>query len=145
MLVYQSGAPQVNEIAKWSIGNSGSPPSVQGWTQGVLKTVGINNDESRTNALVANTKGIAAWVDIVSAGTLGDTKMTIAPNSTGEMVVEECLKKYNVSFDSLTNCVYTSTQENIFASLSDPDGNDLIFLLHYSTQTGVVASGPSQS
>ena len=61
--------------------------NVQGWTQGVLKTVGINNDESSTNALVANAKGIASWASILAAGTLGDTSMTINPNSTGEFVV----------------------------------------------------------
>jgi len=82
----------VNEISKWSVGNAGSPPNVQGWTQGVLKTVGINNDESSTNALVANAEGIASWASILAAGTLGDTRMTINPNSTGEFVVEECLK-----------------------------------------------------
>eukprot|EP00984_Skeletonema_dohrnii_P037730 scaffold40104_cov222-Skeletonema_dohrnii-CCMP3373.AAC.2 len=124
LLVYQSGAPQVNEISKWSVGNAGSPPNVQGWTQGVLKTVGINNDESSTNALVANAEGIASWASILAAGTLGDTRMTINPNSTGEFVVEECLKKYNVSFDPVTNFIYNTTQEGVFSSLSDPDGND---------------------
>jgi len=122
--VYRSGAPQVNEISTWSVGSAGSPPNIQGWTQGVLKTVGINNDESSTNALVANAKGIASWASILAAGTLGDTKITISPNSTGELVVEECLKKYNVSFDPLSNFVYNSTQVGVFASLSDPEGND---------------------
>ena len=64
---------------------------------------------------------------------MGDTKLTITPNSTGEMVVEECLKKYNVSFDPLTNFVYNSTQVGVFASLSDPDGNDFMMLLMLET------------
>ena len=38
------------------------PPNVQGWTEGVLKTYGINNDESRTNVLVANIKGLELFV-----------------------------------------------------------------------------------
>ena len=97
LLVYQSGAPQVADIdTKWSIGNTGGVPNINpGWTTGVLNTVGIDNDESLTNALVANPKGIAAWESIKEAGTLGDTKIMLAGNSTGEFVVEKCLEKYS--------------------------------------------------
>lgn len=114
----------MNEISTWSIGSAGSPPNIQGWTKGVLKTAGINNDESIANALVANADGIAAWDGIVAAGTLGDTKIIVPPTSTGELVVEECLKKYNVSFDPLTNFVYNSSAVGVLDSLSAPDGVD---------------------
>ena len=113
---------------KWSIGNTGGVPNINpGWTTGVLKTVGINNDESLTNALVANPKGQAAWESIKEAGTLGDTKIMLAGNSTGELVVEKCLEKYNVSFDPATNFVYDSDQQSIFESLSSQDDNGLDF------------------
>lgn len=121
--VYQSGAPQVYDIdTKWSIGNTGGVPNINpGVTTGVLKTVGINNDESKTNALVANPKGLEAWAGILEAGTLGDTKISLTGNSTAEFVVEKCLEKYNVSFDPAANFVYDGDQISIFESLSNPD------------------------
>lgn len=122
--VYASGAPQVDEISTWSIGSAGSPPNIKGWTEGVLKTAGINNDESIANALVANADGIASWASIVAAGTLGDTKIIVPPTSTADLVVEECLKKHNVSFDPLNNFVYNSSTVGVLASLSDPDGSN---------------------
>ncbi|KAL7493181.1 hypothetical protein ACHAWT_005297 [Skeletonema menzelii] len=122
--VYRSGAPQVMEISTWSIGSAGSPPNIQGWNKGVLVTAGINNDESVANALVANADGIASWDSIVAAGTLGDTKITVPPTSTAELVVEACLKKYNISFDPLNNFDYNSTNIGVLASLSDPDGSN---------------------
>lgn len=116
----------MKDASSWDIGIAGGPPQVQGWTESVLKTVGINNDESLTNALVANGRGMAAWSDIVSAGTLGDTKITVSPNSTAEFVVEECLKMHNISFDPIINFVNDSTQKGVAASLSDPDGKTLV-------------------
>lgn len=140
--MYTSGAPQVNEISEWSVGIAGSPSNIQGWTQGVLKTVGINNDEPVTNALVANADGIASWVGILAAGTLGDTKITVSPNSTGELVVEECLKKYNVSFDPLVNFDYNSAQVGVLASLSDPDGNNFGSLWAPTLYSAIDTWGP---
>jgi len=141
--VYASGAPQVNEISKWSLGSAGSPPNIQGWKEGVLRTVGITNDESATSALVANADGIASWASIVAAGTLGeDTKITVSPYSTGEMVVEKCLKKYNVSFDPLINFDYNSTQAGVLASLSDPYGNNFGSLWAPTLYSAVETWGP---
>lgn len=132
----------MNEISKWSVGSAGSSPNIQGWTQGILKTVGINNDESATNALVANADGIASWAGILAAGTLGDTKITVSPNSTGELVVEECLKKYNVSFDPVVNFDYNSIQVDILSSLSDPNGNDFGSLWAPTLYSAVETWGP---
>ena len=118
----------MDDIDTWSIGNTGSFPNINpGWTTGVLKTIGIDNEQSLTNALVANPKGQAAWESIKEAGTLGDTKIMLAGNSTAEFVVEKCLEKYNVSFDPATNFVYDGDQMSIFESLSSPDDNGLDF------------------
>ena len=118
----------MRDIDTWSIGNTGSFPTINpGWTTGVLKTIGIDNEQSVTNALVANPKGQAAWESIKEAGTLGDAKIMLAGNSTAEFVVEKCLEKYNVSFDPATNFVYDGDQMSIFESLSSPDDNGLDF------------------
>ena len=118
----------MKDIDTWTIGNTGSFPTINpGWTTGVLKTIGIDNEQSVTNALVANPKGQAAWDSIKEAGTLGDFKIMLAAKSTGELVVEKCLEKYNVSFDPATNFVYDSDQMSIFESLSSPDDNGIDF------------------
>lgn len=124
MPIYQSGAPQVADVDKWLVGIAGGPPNTQGWSQDVVKTYGINNDESIANALVANEAGIAEWANIVAAGTLGDTKIAVNPVSTGEKAVEECLKKYNVSFDPATNFVYDSSNQWVLDQLSAPNGTN---------------------
>jgi len=99
--IYSSGAPQVNDAYEnkaWDLGGAGSVPNILGWSKG-LETIGINNEESDFNALVANADGVKDWLSIVEAGTLGDNKIVVTPNSTGEFAVEECLKFYNVTPD----------------------------------------------
>lgn len=127
MPIYQSGFPQVDDVDKWLVGIAGGPPNAYGWSKDVVKTYGINNDESTVNALVANEAGIAEWANIVAAGTLGDTKIAVNPVSTGEKAVEECLKKYNVSFDPSTNFVYDSSNQWVLDQLSAPNGTGTNF------------------
>lgn len=99
--VYLSGAPQVNDAYEnkaWDLGEAGSVPNILGWSKG-LETIGINNEEGDFNALVANAEGVKDWLSIVEAGTLGDNKIVVTPNSTGEFAVEKCLNFFNMTPD----------------------------------------------
>jgi ABC-type nitrate/sulfonate/bicarbonate transport system substrate-binding protein len=55
--------------------------------QGILN-IGISMDQSATNQLLGNQQGIAQWPPESMAG----TTICVSPNSTGEYVVQSCLK-----------------------------------------------------
>lgn len=72
----------MNEQA-WDVGAAGIVPNIVGGPQGI-ETIGISNDESATNAVVA-VEG-APWPPTSLDGTIAFTA-----NSTGEYAVEQCL------------------------------------------------------
>ena len=120
-VAYPSGGPQVAAAAEskaWDIGGAGVVPNILGWTKSI-ETIGISNDESATNALVANANGVVDWPTIVASGTLGDgVQMIITPNSTGQFAAEACLDHYGVEYDPDSNFLYSPDQAAVIAGMS---------------------------
>ena len=61
-VVYPAGAQQIAGAASksWDVGGTGSPPAVLGSQRYDIVTVGLTNDESATNAVLARKDKIAA-------------------------------------------------------------------------------------
>lgn len=96
---YPSGAPQVKdavEQAAWDFGGAGVVPNILGGPQGILG-VGISMDQSATNQLVGNAAGVAAWAESIS-----DLTIVVSPNSTGDYVVQACLKSQGFNIKDAT-------------------------------------------
>ena len=60
-----------------------------------IKTIGLTNDESAGNALVASSKKAAEFAKDPAAALRGQT-ITLTQNSTADFAVQSCLKKYGL-------------------------------------------------
>lgn len=99
---FAAGAPQVAALAAraWDAGGTGSAPAVLGAQRFGLLTVGITNDESAGNALVAR----RADVERIRANpsSLRGQQILLTTNSTGEYAAFACLEKWGLSRRDVT-------------------------------------------
>ncbi|MGG5820386.1 ABC transporter substrate-binding protein [Falsiroseomonas sp. HW251] len=99
---FAAGAPQVAALAAraWDAGGTGSAPAVLGAQRFGMLTVGITNDESAGNALVAR----RADVERIRAnpGSLRGQQILLTTNSTGEYATFACLEKWGLSRRDVT-------------------------------------------
>lgn len=93
---FAAGAPQVAALAAnaWEAGGTGSAPAVLGAQRFGLLTVGITNDESQGNALVARRRD----VERIRANpqSLKGQQVLLTTNSTGEYTVLACLQRWGL-------------------------------------------------
>lgn len=93
---FAAGAPQVAAVAakSWDAGGTGSAPAVLGAQRFGLVTIGITNDESAGNALVAR----KADVERIRANpaSLKGQQLLLTTNSTGEYAALACLDKWGL-------------------------------------------------
>jgi ABC-type nitrate/sulfonate/bicarbonate transport system substrate-binding protein len=94
---FPAGVPQIASAAakSWDVGGTGSVPAVLGHVRFGIKTIGITNDESAGNALVASGKKAAEFAKDPAAALRGQT-ITLTQNSTADFAVQSCLKKYGL-------------------------------------------------
>lgn len=94
---FAAGAPQVAALAAraWDAGGTGSAPAVLGAQRFGLLTIGITNDESAGNALVAR----RADVERIRANpaSLRGQQILLTTNSTGEYAALACLERWGLS------------------------------------------------
>jgi NitT/TauT family transport system substrate-binding protein len=94
---FAAGAPQVAALAAraWDVGGTGSAPAVLGAQRFGLMTIGITNDESAGNALVAR----RADVERIRANpaSLRGQQILLTTNSTGEYAALACLERWGLS------------------------------------------------
>ncbi len=94
---FAAGAPQVAAVAakSWDAGGTGSAPAVLGAQRFGLLTIGITNDESAGNALVAR----KADVDRIRANpaSLKGQQLLLTTNSTGEYAALACLERWGLN------------------------------------------------
>lgn len=99
---FAAGAPQVAALAAraWEAGGTGSAPAVLGAQRFGLLTIGITNDESRGNAVVAR----RADVERIRANpqVLKGQQILLTTNSTGEYAVLACLKSWGLDRRDVT-------------------------------------------
>jgi len=94
---FPAGVPQIAAAASksWDVGGTGGVPAVLGHVRFGLKTIGISNDESAGNALLA-TKATADKFTKDPASIKGQT-IVLTANSTGDYAVQSCLKRWGLA------------------------------------------------
>ncbi len=113
--VFPSGAPQVAAAASgsWDVGGTGSAPAVLGAARFDIVTIGITNDESAANALMAR----ADEVEAIRAdpGTLKGERLLVTTNSTGEYASAACIESFGLTYPDDVEVVNLNQQEIISA------------------------------
>ena len=99
--LFPSGAPQMAAAAakSWDVGGTGSAPAVLGAARFNIETVGITNDESDANVLMARKGEAQQFQDLSQAA---GKRLLLTTNSTGEYSVFSCLKKAGVDPSKVT-------------------------------------------
>ncbi len=99
---FPAGVPQIAAAnsKSWDVGGTGSVPAVLGHVRFGIKTIGLTNDESAGNALLAR-KEVAAKIARDPALIKGQT-ILLTSNSTGDYAVQACLKRYGLAKSDVT-------------------------------------------
>ena len=99
---FPAGVPQIAAAASksWDVGGTGSVPAVLGHVRFGIKTIGVTNDESAGNALLAR-KDVAEKIAKDPQSMKGQT-IVLTANSTGDYAVQSCLKKYGLAKADVT-------------------------------------------
>lgn len=94
---FPAGAPQVAAAASksWDVGGTGSAPAVLGAARFNILTIGITNDESAANVVMA--RGADAAKIVANPASLKGQQVLLTSNSTGEYSVLACLQKWGLS------------------------------------------------
>jgi NitT/TauT family transport system substrate-binding protein len=94
---FPAGAPQIAASAakSWDVGGTGSVPAVLGAVRFNILTIGISNDESKTNAiLVRGDKFDAIKAD---PKLLKGQRLLLTTNSTVDYASRKCLAKFGLA------------------------------------------------
>ncbi len=93
---FPAGVPQIAASAakSWDVGGTGSVPAVLGAARYNLLTIGITNDESVGNALLAS--GAKADAFVKNPGSIKGQTIVLTANSTGDYAVQACLQKWGL-------------------------------------------------
>jgi ABC-type nitrate/sulfonate/bicarbonate transport system substrate-binding protein len=94
--IFPAGVPQIAASAakSWDVGGVGSVPAVLGAARYNLLTIGITNDESVGNALLASRAKADAFVK--NPGSIKGQTIVLTANSTGDYAVQACLQKWGL-------------------------------------------------
>jgi len=94
---FPSGPPQVAASASksWDVGEAGSPPAVLGAVRYNLVTIGLSDDGSSINQILAHHGAAAALKKNPSS--LKGQQVLLTSNSTGEYATSSCLKHFGLS------------------------------------------------
>lgn len=95
---FPSGAPQMAAAAagSWDVGGTGSVPAVLGAARFDIVTIGITNDESAANDLMARGSDIKAIRS--DPKSLKGQRLLVTTNSTGEYVAAACMKSFGLNY-----------------------------------------------
>ncbi|WP_062562957.1 ABC transporter substrate-binding protein [Paracoccus aminovorans] len=93
-VTFPAGAPQIAaaQAKDWDVGGTGSVPAILGASRFGLKTIGLTNDESRTNAIMA----AKADIDAVKADPGVIDSLLVTTNSTADFTARACLQKWGI-------------------------------------------------
>ena len=113
---FPAGVPQIAASASksWDVGGTGSVPAILGQVRFGIKTVGLTNDESAANALLAS-KATADRFAKSPASIKGQT-IVLTSNSTGDYAVQSCLKKWGIAKSDVT--IKNMGQAEIISAMS---------------------------
>ena len=93
---FPAGVPQIAASASksWDVGGAGSVPATLGAVRYNIVTIGITNDESVGNALLATRDKADAFVR--NPGSIKGQTIVLTANSTGDYAVQSCLQKWGL-------------------------------------------------
>ncbi len=94
---FPAGAPQVAAAAarSWDVGGTGSVPAVLGAVRFNLMTIGITNDESKTNAVMV--RGDRFDAIRANPASLRGQRLLLTTNSTVHFAARRCLERLGVN------------------------------------------------
>ena len=118
---FPAGVPQIAAAASksWDVGGTGSVPAVLGHVRFGIKTIGVTNDESAGNALLAR-KDVADKFAKDPSSIKGQT-IVLTANSTGDYAVQSCLKKWGLSKSDVT--IKNMGQAEIISAMSSANAD----------------------
>jgi ABC-type nitrate/sulfonate/bicarbonate transport system substrate-binding protein len=99
---FPAGVPQIAASAakSWDVGGTGSVPATLGAVRYNLLTIGITNDESYGNALLATAKTADGFVK--NPASIKGQTIVLTANSTGDYAVQSCLAKWGLKKADVT-------------------------------------------
>ncbi len=118
---FPAGVPQIAASASksWDVGGTGGVPAVLGHVRFGIKTIGVSNDESAGNALLAR-KEVADKFAKDPASIKGQT-IVLTSNSTGDYAVQSCLKKWGIAKSDVT--IKNMGQAEIISAMSSANAD----------------------
>jgi NitT/TauT family transport system substrate-binding protein len=118
---FPAGVPQIAASASksWDVGGTGGVPAVLGHVRFGIKTIGVTNDESAGNALLAS-KATADKFAKDPASIKGQT-IVLTANSTGDYAVQSCLKKWGIAKSDVT--IKNMGQAEIISAMSSANAD----------------------
>ncbi len=94
---FPAGAPQIAaaQANDWDVGGTGSVPAVLGAARFGLQTIGLTNDESAGNALMATNAAIDGFR--ADPETIRGERILLTTNSTVDFATQSCLQQWGLS------------------------------------------------
>ena len=113
---FPAGVPQIAASAakSWDVGGTGSVPAVLGAARYNLLTIGITNDESFGNALLATAQTADGFVK--NPASIKGQTVVLTANSTGDYAVQSCLAKWGLKKSDVT--IKSMGQAEIISAMS---------------------------
>ena len=113
---FPAGVPQIAASASksWDVGGTGSVPAVLGAARYNLLTIGMTNDESVGNALLAS--GAKADGFMKNPQSIKGQTIVLTANSTGDYAVQSCLGKWGLKKTDVT--IKSMGQAEIISAMS---------------------------
>ncbi len=142
---FPAGVPQIAASAakSWDVGGTGSVPAVLGAARYNLMTIGLTNDESAGNALLASAAKADGYMK--NPASIKGQTIVLTANSTGDFAVQSCLAKWGLKKSDVT--IKSMGQAEIISAMSSNNA-DLgglwapnIYTLEEKTGAKVICSG----
>ena len=142
---FPSGAPQMAAAASksWDVGGTGSAPATLGAKRFDILTIGITNDESAGNAVLARKDEADAILK--NPASLKGKQLLLTTNSTGEYAALACLGKWGLGPKDMQ--VVNLNQQEIISAFATGTGAlagvwaPNIYTLEERTGAQVICSG----
>ena len=113
---FPAGVPQIAAAASrsWDVGGTGGVPAVLGHVRFGLKTIGVSNDESAGNALLASRTTAERFARDPSS--IKGQTIVLTANSTGDYAVQSCLRRWGIAKSDVT--IKNMGQAEIISAMS---------------------------
>ena len=118
---FPAGVPQIAASASksWDVGGTGSVPAVLGAARYNLLTIGLTNDESAGNALVAAAPKADGYTK--NPQSIKGETIVLTANSTGDYAVQSCLAKWGLKKADVT--IKSMGQAEIISAMSSKNAD----------------------